>query len=231
MSALPLSGHKCEFVREFANGGASSHISVVGYNDLGVSRMATFDTYGNLSANTLVSGNLSATSSNLTNYNYYLDKTTGNSLKFKIRLENLKNKSDIFTNTIEYDYSNVSEGYVSLSYVFNSVEGRISFLINGIAQQTVRFDPAKYSINDIFSDDITIGGTGFYNGQTLGSFLKQPTNYTAFNTTIKQIYLLNKPLFPSEITALTMIDKDVNDLSISIPSGQRSNIEEIVRFF
>jgi hypothetical protein len=231
LSALPLSGNRCEFVREYEETNINEFITVAGIDETGVSRIIKLDMFGNLSASTTVSGNLSATMSNLTNYNYYVGRSDINSLQFKIRLQNIKDKNDIYTNRIDYDVSDKSEGYVNLSYVFDSVVGRITLLVNSIPQQTFRFDPAKYSVSDIFNDDIVVGGTGFYNGRTLGQFLKQPTHYLTTNTTLRNFYLFNKPLKPNEITTITMANKSIDPLVISLPAGQRNNVEEVVRFF
>jgi len=96
---------------------------------------------------------------------------------------------------------------------------------------TRTFDPAKYTVADIFADDITIGGTGFYNGRSLTDYLKQTNYYNTYNTSLRQLFILNKPLTPGEVVALSLINRDVNDLTLSVPCGQRSNIEEITRLF
>lgn len=231
LSAIPLSGNKCEFVREFVSGQETSSINTIGIDQNGSSRLVTYDYSGTALSSTAISGNLSATQSNFTNYNYSINSIDEKVLDFKIRLENRRDKTDIFTKNIPFDYSNISEGYVTFAYVFDAIRGIITLMVNGVPNTTIRFDPAKYAITDIFNDDITIGGTGFYNGQSLADFLTQPTHYDTYDTTIKNVFILNKPLAAGESAAIALIDTSIDPLTISIPSGQRSNIEEIVRLF
>jgi hypothetical protein len=231
LSSIPLTANKCEFIRQFRNGVEQTYFSVIGMDQDQKTSFNIFTYDGVLSSTSTLLGNLSSTQTNYTNYNYYLNNRYKNVLKFKIRLYNPDNKYDIYTNTITYDYSNIAEGYINFGYVFDSVKGVVKLLVNGLPVEIVNFDPAKYAINDIFNDNITIGGTGFYNGMSLADYLKQKNMYVASDARLRNIAILNKPLQEREISTLSLIGRKIDPIYLSIPCGQRNNIEEIVRYF
>lgn len=231
LSNIPLSGSKCEFIRQFVSDAEENYITVAGIDGNQKMRFALFDYNGTLSATSIVQGNLSATDTNFTNYNYFVNNDYTNTLRFKIRLANPKNNLDIYTNTITYNYGNIAEGYVNFGYIFDSVRGKIKFLVNGLPVENIDFDPAKYTVTDLFGEDLTLGGAGFYNSNTLSDYLKQPYHYNAANTSVKNTIILNKPLRERELSVVSLIGDDIDTISLSIPCGQRNNIEEIVRIF
>ena len=229
LSSIPLSGNKCDFLREQA-GDVYNSMCVAGIDDAGNTKIATYDYDGILQSSSTVSGNLSATQSSISNYNYNINSDNSNTLQFKLRLQNLKDRTDIYTDTITYNYKDISEGFVSFSYTFDSVKGVITLLANGIPYKTSTFEPAKYSLTEILNDDIQIGATGFYNGQALHDFIGL-RHYIAYDTILRNIFIFNKPLLPGESAAISLLESEIDDLNISIPCSQRSNIEEVLRFF
>jgi hypothetical protein len=48
---------------------------------------------------------------------------------------------------------------------------------------------------------------------------------------LKNVFLYDRPLGDDEILGLNIFDTLINDLVLSIPAGQRNNIEEIERYF
>jgi hypothetical protein len=231
LSSIPLSGTKCEFTREYSYGRLVSQIAVAGIDNNGVTQVALYDYDGIMRGMGSVVGNLLNTQTNFTNYNYHLDNDNDNTLRFRMVLENPNDNADILEMTLVYDYSDISEGFVNLAYVFDSLHGSVSLSVNGQIHDTATFDPAKYTITRIFSDRLIVGATGFYNGLTLSEFIAQPSYYYVTGTTIRNMYVYNKPLKAGDLNAINLLNSDIQPITLSIPCGQRSNIEEIVRYF
>ena len=76
-----------------------------------------------------------------------------------------------------------------------------------------------------------MGSTGFYNGVDLATYLNQPGYYYIKDLQIKNFFLYDRALYDGEIIALNLYDKPVSDIVLSLPYGQRNNIEEIERVF
>lgn len=167
----------------------------------------------------------------LTNYNYFKREVTTNGLNFKLTLTNYLSSEDIYSSNIKFDLNNLDRGYHTFTYKFDSLKGSINLYVNGILQGTDKVPPAKYTIQNIFKDDLYIGTTGFYNGIDLATYLNQPGYYYIRNIKIKNFFIYNRSVTDNEVTALNIFGEPINDLILSIPAGQRNNIEEIERYF
>jgi hypothetical protein len=167
----------------------------------------------------------------LTNYNR-LKTLNDNSLSFNLTLTNYLSSEDIVVRNIPVNLSEIDRGYHTFTYRFDAVQGNISLFIDGILYNNLTVDPAKYSIQQILKEDIYIGAVGITNGVDLATYTNQP-GYYYINSIhpIKNLYIYDKALKTDEIFALSLSDKVVNDLVLSIPSGQRNNYEEIERYF
>ena len=166
-----------------------------------------------------------------TNYNR-LKTMSDNSLSFNLTLTNYLSSEDIVVRNIPVDLSEIDRGYHTFTYRFDAVQGNISLFIDGILYNNLTVDPAKYSIQQILKEDLYIGAVGIANGTDLATYTNQP-GYYYINSIhpIKNLYIYDKALKTDEIFALSLGDKVVDDLILSIPSGQRNNYEEIERYF
>ena len=63
------------------------------------------------------------------------------------------------------------------------------------------------------------------------TYLNQPGYYYARDVKVKNLFIYDRPIKDEEVLALDVYKTDINDLTISIPAGQRNNIEEIERYF
>ena len=166
-----------------------------------------------------------------TNYNR-LKTMSDNSLSFNLTLTNYLSSEDIVVKNIPVDLSTIDRGYHTFTYRFDAVQGNISLFIDGILYNNLTVDPAKYSIQQILKEDLYIGAVGIANGIDLATYTNQP-GYYYINTIhpIKNLYIYDKALKTDEIFALSLGNRVVDDLILSIPSGQRNNYEEIERYF
>lgn len=167
----------------------------------------------------------------ITNYNTLkriYDKT---SLKFALSLKNLLNSEDTRRIVFEHDITNIDVGYHTYTYSFNSNTGVAALFVDGILQDSDVVNPYKYNIQDIFSSELFVGSSGFTNGLDLSTYLKQPGYYYTRNLRLKNFYVYNTAASTSLVYALTLINTNIDELVLSIPSGQRNNKTTIDRFY
>lgn len=167
----------------------------------------------------------------LTNFNLYNQVANGNGLNFKLTLTNYLSSEDVLTKEIKFDYSNLDRGAHTFTYRFDSLQGNVSLFVDGELYQNLTVQPGKYQIQNIFADDIFVGSTGFFNGVDLATYLNQPGYYFINGLTVKNLFIFDRPLLDSEVTALNLFGEVVDDIVLSIPADQRNNLEEIERFF
>ena len=111
------------------------------------------------------------------------------------------------------------------------MQGNITLFVDGNIYKNITVQPGKYQIQEILSDEIYAGSTGFYNGLDLASYLNQKGYYFINGVKVKNLLIYNRPLYDSEVLAINLFDENIDDLVLSIPAGQRNNIEEIERYF
>ena len=166
-----------------------------------------------------------------TNFNYLATKELQNSLKFNLTLINYLSGEDIVNKSISFNLNNIDTGYHTFTYRFDSIQGNITLFVDGVKYTNLTVPPGKYKIQNLFADDFFVGTTGFFNGVDLATYLNQPGYYYIRDLKIKNLFLYNRALYDSEIIALNLYDKSVSDIVLSLPYGQRNNIEEIERVF
>lgn len=167
----------------------------------------------------------------ITNYNYYRQIPIENKLNFNLTLTNYLSTENIVNRNISFDYSTIDRGYHTFTYRFDPIQGNITLFVDGERYENLTVPPGKYAIQDIFSDDLYVGSTGFYNGIDLATYLNQPGYYYINNLKLKNLFIYDKAIRDSEITALNIFGESINDIILSIPAGQRNNMEEIERYF
>jgi hypothetical protein len=166
-----------------------------------------------------------------TNYSYLNQSYRPKSLNFNLTLTNYLSTEDILHKNISFDYTTLDRGYHTFSYRFDPIQGNITLFVDGVQYKNLTIQPGKYGIQDVLNDDFYAGTAGFYNNTDLATYLNQPGYYYLNNTRLKNVFLYDRPLGDDEILGLNIFDTPINDLVLSIPAGQRNNIEEIERYF
>lgn len=167
----------------------------------------------------------------LTNFNN-LQSLNSNALSFNITLTNYLSSEDTLSKSISVNTQDIDIGYHTFTYRFDAIQGNISLYIDGRLYQNLTIPPNKYSIQQILTEDLFVGAVGIVNGLDLATYIQQPGYY--FTNTLhplKNFSIYNHALLTDEIFALTLQDRPIDDLVLSIPYGQRNNIEEIERYF
>lgn len=166
-----------------------------------------------------------------TNYSYLNQNYKRKNLNFNLTLTNYLSTENIIQRNIEFDYTTLDIGYHTFTYRFDSIQGNISLFVDGTLHTNLTVQPGKYAIQNLLNDNIYAGTAGFYNNTDLATYLKQPGYYYLTNTRLKNVFIYDRPLDDDEILALNVYDTKINDLVLSVPAGQRNNIEEIERYF
>jgi hypothetical protein len=167
----------------------------------------------------------------MTNFNR-LKNYSRNNLLFNITLTNYLSSEDIVQKRIEVDLNEIDEGYHIFTYRFDAVQGNISLFIDSNLYQNIAIPPGKYTIQQILKELLYIGSVGISNGQDLATVLRQPGYYYINNNrAVKNLLVYDRALKGIEISALNLINKPIDNLVLSLPYGQRNNIEEIERYF
>jgi hypothetical protein len=166
-----------------------------------------------------------------TNFNYIATTEINNALRFNLTLVNYLNTEDVINKNIIFNLQDIDIGYHTFTYRFDSIQGNITLFVDGVQYKNLTVSPGKYKIQNIFADDIFIGTTGFYNGVDLATYLRQPGSYFINGLEMKNLFIYDRAVRDDEIIAISLHDTTINDLVLSIPCGQRNNIEEIERVF
>lgn len=229
-----------DFGREYTSSATNMYISSLvadSNNNLSLLKIDIFDSnatsFAKLSATGIYSAYNSLTSRRYTqtNYNYFNNIYKPNNISFELTLANYLSSEDILDTSINFNTSNIDAGYHTFTYRFDSLQGNITLFVNGIHHTTLNIQPAKYKIQDIFNDDLFIGTTGFYNGIDLATYLNQPGYYFTKDFKVKNLLIYNRAVSNDTVAALALLGKRIDRLVLSMPAGQRNNIEQIERFF
>ena len=169
---------------------------------------------------------------NLTGYGYLRDKYDGNnSFKFNQTLINLFDNHDIVHSEMTYDVSKLHPGEHNFIYRFDAKSGNITLFIDGKRALNNTIRPGKYVQQTTSSDCYVIGATHFYNCILLAETLKQPNYYFVNNATGKHFKFFNTAIDDVDVKFLNLLGKPVDPVTVSLPSGQRNQLEQIQRFF
>jgi len=166
-----------------------------------------------------------------TNFSYFNQFNYKKSIDFNLTLTNYLSTEDIQQKNISFDYTTLDKGYHTFTYRFDPIQGNITLFVDGEKYTNLTVQPGKYAIQDILNDNFYAGTAGFYNNTDLATYLNQPGYYYLNNTQLKNVFIYDRPLSDDEILSLNIYDTPINDLVLSIPAGQRNNIEEIVQYF
>lgn len=169
---------------------------------------------------------------NLTNYDYLKNKYPfKKELVFKVVLKNVYNNKD----EIRVDIPINTEGFLSeyhhFAFRLDGINGKISVFCDGKEIQTVDIQKGQYIFQEIFDESINVGNTYFHNNISLDGYLGQNNYYYINNAKIKQFHFYKKALTNNEIDFHVYNGIDMSDLVVSLPCGQRNEIDTIERQF
>jgi hypothetical protein len=239
---------KIDYIREYTSNGLSSYPVVLGsISNTSNLFLMKFDEKA-LSAsyvkflvdhnNTILSGRYipygdpNRVNYNLTNYEFLKNKYKNkNEFIFKVILKNIYNNKDIFKLEIPISTSKFTTEKHHFAFRMDSVNGSISIFQDGQLIRNEYVDAGRYVFQDVIYESMNFGNTYFGNRNSLDKYLDQSGYYFVKNLDIQQFKMYNKALTDNEINFLVLNNLKVEDLILSLPSGQRNGIDTIIRQF
>lgn len=171
---------------------------------------------------------------NLTNYSLFLKNylvRNTNPLVFRIELPNKYNNRDNLKHRIAVDMATLNLGKHHFVYRIDTRSGNITLFIDNKIYQNITFDPAEYALDNTLYNNFIIGAASYFNGILISEYLKQSDRYFCRNITIEQPKLYKEAVDDIDIKFISMLNQDIGELSVSVPCGERNQIEQIHRLF
>lgn len=138
---------------------------------------------------------------------------------------------------IVWDISEIQQGWYNVNVHIDLDKAEFIIKINDIEYdyriQTDTFEPYVFSNGTIFDTTYYVANVGKKYGTTMDRILSETRNdpYVCKNVKFNNMRIYNKALEYYEYQAMRLDGKGINPITLTIPCGQRSNIEEIVRYF
>jgi hypothetical protein len=166
----------------------------------------------------------------LSNYNLFDHVSPVNSIRISIALVNLYDRKDVniqYIDVLTTDLSNTGTFVIRC----DTNQGNFTVFNNYQKLGNITFNPAKYRPEDLFYDDIFLGTAGMSNNTPLMRVVNRKNYFTIRDASISNLKLYNRPLLDHDIQALLLESVEIQDLVLTLPCGQRNNLEEIKRTF
>lgn len=233
----PLRGGRVlalDYINEYKDGGVNNTEFVVAYRDAdGNIRVSPeSEISGETLSDAIIEGiNNDYVFTPITNYNRLARLYDSKSLDFRLTLKNSLNHRDTTTQIISYDQTAFDAGVHTFTFSFDSIQGNITLYVDGILYENRTVPPGKYDLHDIFSGEIYVGTAGFVNDIDLSTYLKQPGQYYINDLSIDNLYIYDNAASKILIIALALRNRNIDELVLSIPHGQRNNKATIERFY
>lgn len=171
----------------------------------------------------------------LTGYNFnigYLKKKYGSkNYLFKIKLLNRVNDEDYIDIDFNIRSMHLSTGLRHFMFSIDTYNGVAIFYLDGILYEKIFFEEKKYTLTNTFNGRIYYGSTPCFNGTPAFKYFKDKKDFTYGDLKIKNIYIINKAIDRFETLYFYNLIYPPNDIKYNMPSGTRSFIDKIERFF
>lgn len=237
---------KMDFVREYTSDGLKKYPIILGMHEIadgpdnplflmkldenGLS--ASKVTFLDLSGNFYSYGSPQRNNYNLTNYEFLKNTyPDADYVYFKIKLENVYDNEDVIDVEIPISTKGFSAEKHHFAFKLDGINGYISVYLDGDLVKSVKISSGQYIFQDLFTESFNIGNTYFHNAISLDDYLKQPNYYYANNGNITDFKVYKKALTDNEILFHVYAGSKMNDLIVTLPSDQRSEIDTIERLF
>lgn len=171
------------------------------------------------------------------NTNAILRYNDYNTLYFNLHIPS--NYTYDYLATIKWNLDDIQNGWYNINVVVDLDKGVFELRINDELYERINqsthswFRPYQSSNGNVFRTNYYIGTLGKKYGTTLNKMLKNSVfdPYTCQNAIISNMKIFTKNLEYYEYLAMRMEDSKVNKLILTLPCGNRSNIEQIIRYF
>jgi hypothetical protein len=167
----------------------------------------------------------------LTNYPYFINNTSKDNLNIDFKLKNIYDDTDVNTIHYEINLDDLSEYENSILITYNTEEGYYKIIINDNVVYNTTIDKSKYRINTVATNDIRLGSISVGNNITLDGFINIKGYNVLRNATIDNLKVYSSGINELQEQAILLDNTNVSPINITIPCGQRNNIEDIQTLF
>lgn len=170
-----------------------------------------------------------------TNSNVIMRHANENKIYFNLFLPN--NYLYDYRETIVWDLVDIQTGWYNINVHINLDKAKFEVKINDIPfdnrNNSKHFLPYVNSNGTIFDTTYYFGQLGKKYGTTMNNILSDVLTdpYMCKNSKTENTKIYTKSLSYHEYQAMRLDGKPINTISLTLPCGQRSNIDEIVRYF
>lgn len=167
----------------------------------------------------------------LTNYNHFNNNKSFESLNFALRLGNIYNPLDVNTIFYSIPLTELSDFRNAFLVMYDDKEGEYSIYINSNKVFTQSVDKSKYTFNTILDNDLILGSLGFYNNLVLSQFVKKQGFLYGQGYSANNFRFYSARLTDEQISGLFLEADGIQSTFITLPCGQRSNVETMQAIF
>lgn len=167
----------------------------------------------------------------LTNYNAYIDNESYKYLNFKLILKNIYDPRDISNIEFSLPLDKLSDYANSFFITYDDKEGSYDIYVNGIKVFSKIIDKSKYTFNVLLNNSFILGSLGFYNNVPISQFVKIPGYLYGSGYSVSNLRYFSSRLTDEQIQGLFLQNDGVKDAYLTIPCGQRNNVETIKSIF
>lgn len=177
---------------------------------------------------------VSSTLEKTVDYNKILAQGAANTLDFILNLP----KNSLLNNKFIYSFNldNIIAGWYNIHILVDLNGGLYEVYVNDAllpVKQSFIIDKYVYNLKNVFNYPFILGTTIYRNGVTLDKFLnlQDEMPFATTNVRLKNFSMYSKVLEEYERQSLLLSLTDLESLVITLPGGQRNNLEEIIRYF
>lgn len=157
------------------------------------------------------------------------------SIRAKMRLSKIFNQKLHHETYDDYEIvmytDSLKKGSHSFVITFDAENGSYSMSTDGIVISSIDVNTAWYSTSKIFDQPLIVGSPSFFNGDNIQTILQQPLYYRQLDSSMKDILLYDRALDAYEVGMMHIKNGKARPVKFDVPTGQRSFIETIDRFF
>lgn len=192
-------------------------------------RLLTIDITGEINY-TILDIPVSNSLNYLTNYTSVI-ASDKKGIKFSLNIEDRQGLIKTFTYL--FNYTNVSLGWYSFRVLADMDNDNFEVYCNEKLLPVVKeFDTQSIGDKQPFNSPILIGTLKYKRDSLLSDFLYLDENcFNTRNIKIRNIKFYNKRLNDAEWQAIQLSKNELSPVTITLPCGQKNNLEEIIRYF
>lgn len=177
--------------------------------------------------------------SNITNFETTTrmckDMINNNKITLRTRLQSYFDTDRTYTQNMSFDISKMSPGYHNIISSFDSNTGITTLYCDGELKQILRSNDtqtgAAYKFSKTIHDPLIIGTEPFLNNITLSDHLGI-ANYSSINKVqVNNLRIYNDNLSFHKLRALSRETKEIQPITLSIPTGKRSYLDQVKQVY